>query len=106
MKEVINGDKIGGSFADQRRTERYEVFNTLAQIKCGFKEESLVSDLSGVVLNLSSSGCCVIVRAESIPEAFSFCRVTIGNHILVLSQVRWIHEVGENLYKLGLMYQV
>ena len=41
-----------------------------------------------------------------IPEAFSFCRVTIGNHILVLSQVRWIHEVGENLYKLGLMYQV
>lgn len=91
---------------NRRRVERIPVYNTTAHIKCGINDESPLHDLHGLVVNLSSQGCCIIVHTESIPDNFSFCRVTIGHQILVPSQIRWLKQIGENTFKIGFMYQV
>ncbi|MBI2519687.1 MAG: hypothetical protein HYV97_04700 [Bdellovibrio sp.] len=106
MEIVINGKTKDGSWKERRRVDRVQVYNTIAHLKCGLNEESPINDLYGVVLDLSSQGCCVIVHSDMVPSPNSFCRVTIGNQILIPSQIRWMTQIGKDIFKLGLMYQV
>jgi hypothetical protein len=92
---------------NRRDVDRIPVYNTLAKLTLGINE--IAPDeaaIRALALNISSRGCCLLTHCESAPETFSFCRVSIGQQIRVLSQVRWVQQVGPNLFKIGLCYQV
>ncbi|HAZ13078.1 MAG: hypothetical protein A2X86_09810 [Bdellovibrionales bacterium GWA2_49_15] len=106
MDIVIGNKPKNEQWKERRRVERVTVYNTIAHLKCGLNEDSPINDLYGVVLDLSSQGCCVIVHSDMVPDANSFCRVTIGTQILIPSQIRWMTQIGKDIFKMGLMYQV
>ncbi len=107
MDIVIEGKpRKNKQWKEQRCVERMTVYNTIAHLKCGLNEESAINDMYGVVLDLSSQGCCIIIHSDMVPDSNSFCRVTIGNQILIPSQIRWMTQIGKDIFKIGLMYQV
>ena len=106
MRNDFEGDTSLRKYNERRTVERTTVYNTTAYVKTGISSESGATDIHGIVINLSSHGSCILIHSDFIPEVFSFCRVTIGNHILVPSQIRWIQKVDTGIYKLGIRYQV
>lgn len=102
-KEFAINEKTG---AEKRKVERNDVYNTVGHIHIGFDFGNSALELAGAVLNVSSQGCCIAFKTDSVPDVYQFCRVTIGQHILVPAQVRWIKEIGKNFYQIGFCYQL
>lgn len=92
-------------FIDQREVSRLDVFQTFGQIHAGVHITDEY-DIQGIVLNLSSRGCCMLLRSEVLPEAYEFCRVSIGKQTNLIAQVRWVQEVEPGLFKVGFHYQM
>jgi hypothetical protein len=103
-KESLQSDSR--SMAEKRNVERNEVFNTIGYIHIGLDFGASALELAGSVLNVSSKGCCIALKTDAVPDAYQFCRITIGQHVLVPSQVRWVREIGKNFYEIGFCYQV
>ena len=92
--------------AFKRSVARVEVYNTPAELITGITSDGGSTLISGMVINLSSKGCCIVVRSDFIPIINSFCRVTIGKQMGIISQVRWTKSLEDGLYKVGIAYQL
>jgi len=103
-KNSLSANRSNESF--KRSVARIEVYNTPAEVTTGITSDGGATLISGIVINLSSKGCCIVLRSDFIPIVNSFCRVTIGKQMGVISQVRWIKNLGEGLYKIGIAYQL
>ena len=108
MKDVREylAEPEGVDYSEKRSVQRLDVFNTSASIQLGIQESETAFELKGIVVNLSSRGCCVIFRSESIPENYSFVRVSIGAQTNIPAQIRWMEQVDRGVFKMGLCYQL
>ena len=62
--------------------------------------------ISGVALNESYTGCCILLKDLRGLEVGHFCRVKVGNLGPYIAQVRWIGTVDDNgMYRVGVHFQ-
>ena len=72
-----------------------------------FNLNEFKKELSALILNESASGACLIVNKALVPkihpiEASQILLVQIGKMSPLKGQVRWVKEIDESLFKIGI----
>ena len=106
VSEFLAPNEREREFIEKREVQRVDVFNTSANVNLDLQSEEAGYEIKGLVVNLSSRGCCIIFQSDSIPDVFSFVRVSIGQQTNVPAQIRWMRHVERGVFKMGLCYQL